>query len=467
MAIKAGQILHAMNRSVVDRIQTAGAGNLNIPTEKIRELGNYQTVATVRDIPDLSFNLDCLDVDTEVEALLTGVSSADVETEAFGDPDGATPTEAAEYDLLQNYAVNITSPWKSRQGDFDVIRAVAIPALTLEQASYRYGLRENAGETFTLRGDSIFYIPGSVWTYETAGDGATDAFLFTVQAPPPPPGKTGPVGDETVTALLYEEGGEQRYALEVSINYERLVKGDDYTETNAGIELTQRYIDRAGVPGLTDKVCIVFGYDPADLPGGEDVWGQAVHQGLTVKPAAVRGKDLDLYVALTEPNQAPVWDADQPNGFRRWSDVQAFNVDWRVTIEDDFEFGNSRAVNRDYSDSPEVTGSVEVRHRNLEAMFEKLYQITGVTPGDVIGPQSSLTVHVLLVLKNPEGHGTTSRDVGQVLKTLYIPDARFVLPGYEGRVQQKLNQTMNFDSDGGFLKVFKGKPSDSQFMAIA
>src|SRR5688500_6935187 len=77
MAIKAGQMLHVGNDSVViDRIQTAGPGNLKTPTEKIYELGNYKRVATIRDLPDLSFTLESLDVSTELEAMLLQVDPA-------------------------------------------------------------------------------------------------------------------------------------------------------------------------------------------------------------------------------------------------------------------------------------------------------------------------------------------------------------------------------------------------------
>jgi hypothetical protein len=445
MAIKAGQILHAMNRSVVDRIQTAGAGNLNIPTEKIRELGNFQTVATVRDLPDLSFNLDCLDVDTEIEALLTGVSADNVASQPLGN---GLAVAAAQYDLLTNYPVDITSPWKSRQGAYDVIRSVAVPHLTLEQASYRYGLQENAGETFTLRGDSIFYIPGSVETLEAVGTGSATNFPFEV---------TRGASSWLVDALLYVEAGTNLYALNVSVDGQRQVLGAD-----ADFIADNQSITFNTAPANGAKIRITFGYDPAtsDPAGLDDTWPQSVHQGLSIKPAAIRGKDLDLRIAIVANNVAPTV-AD----FVRWTDVQSFNVDWRVTIEDDFEFGNPRAVNRDYTDSPEVTGAVEVRHRDVEAMFVKLQEITGVSANQVIGAQSSRTVHLLLQLRNPEGHGTTSQPDGTILKSLYIPDARFVLPGYEGRVQQKLNQTINFDSDAGAFKVFKGAPINSQFVA--
>jgi hypothetical protein len=127
------------NNFVVDRIQTGGPGNLNIPQDKVYELGNYQSVGIVRDVPDLTFSLDCLDVDTEIEALLTG----SVDPGA-----GATSTK---YTLGTSKPIDILSPWKSPYGDFAIVRGVAIPNLALESASYRYGLRDNAGEQFSLR----------------------------------------------------------------------------------------------------------------------------------------------------------------------------------------------------------------------------------------------------------------------------------------------------------------------------
>jgi hypothetical protein len=42
------------------------------------------------------------------------------------------------------------------------------------------------------------------------------------------------------------------------------------------------------------------------------------------------------------------------------------------------------------------------------------------------------------------------------VKTLYIPDARFTVPGVQGRVQQKTEVTFNFSSDGGTLLVYSG-----------
>lgn len=427
MAIKAGQILHAMNQFVVDRIQTGGPGNLNIPTERIYELGNYESVAIVRDIPDLSFNLDCLDVGTEVEALLTKGES-NYSTDPDADADGTM------YDLNTAKPIDIVSPWKPGQtaaSPFQAVRGVAIPQLSLESASYRYGLRDNAGETFTLRGDSIFYTPAHPWTQVEPGDGVTTAFTFDAD------------GSGPHTASTYNAGGTNTYALNVSVNGEYQRLGVDYTETSSGITFTT-------APANGAVIRIVYAADVGDYPqDGNDPYGHVVHQGVSVKPAAIKGKDIRVLVGTAGAT---------PTLTDKWTDVQSFNLDWRLTLEDDFEFDNAKAVSREPTGPPELSGSVELKPQTVEALFAKLEQITGVTAGQVIGPQSSVQVPLAVQLKNPGSGGTSAVAEGAVLKTLYVEDARFSIPGYEGRANQKLVQTINFESDTGDLKVYKGDP---------
>lgn len=423
MSIKAGQILHAMNQFVVDRIQTAGAGNLNIPTEKIYELGNYQSVAVVRDIPDLTFGLDCLDVDTEVEAILTGSMNPGA------DPRGTDGLSGTKYSLANSVPVDIVSPMKSAQGAFDIVKGVAIPHLTLESASYRYGLRENAGENFSLRGDSIFYVPGTPYVQTEVGDGVTTVFAFGTDGAGSTPSFT------PLTALLYNEQGENIYALNVSVDGVRATRGVDFTDDPSGVTFLV-------APTSGAQIRITFG------SGTSVMYDQSAHQGISVKPAAIRGKDIQVYVGTNGATPAAAF---------RWSDVQSFNVDYRVTIEDDFEFGNVRAVSREYADAPQVTGSIEMKPLSTKTFFDKLQQITGVPTSEVIGPQSSVVLPIEVRLLNPDSGGQSTVPPGTVLKTLYIPDARFTIPGYEGRAQQKMVATMNFESDAGILEVFKGR----------
>jgi hypothetical protein len=437
MAIKAGQILHVANQFVVDRIQTGGPGDLNIPTEKVFELGNYQSVGIVRDVPDLSFTLECLDVDTEVEALLTGST------------DPAADAASTKYELVKNVPLDIVSPWKTPYGDFTAVRGVAIPNLALESASYRYGLTENAGETFTLTGDSIYYIPGHPWQDIATGNGTQTAFPF----------EHGP-------ALLYKEGGKEFYALSVSVDGQRLSRvalADLPARATAGD--TTVYADQAAAAGVTfavapetgSTISIVYGSaDDGVYPQtGNTPYGSSTHQGVAVKPAAIRGKDIDVYFSTAIPGVDLGAGVGAPVEVR-WPDVQSATLDWRVTLEEDREFGNASVVSRDATDVPAVTGSIELRPRSVEAFFTRLRQLTGVAADQVIGPNSSVAGALRIELRNPESGGATGVAAGTVLKTHYVPDARFTIPGYSGAVQSKLNVTVNFESDTGVLETFKG-----------
>jgi hypothetical protein len=41
---------------LINRAQTAGPGKRNVPIE-INELGKYESVATIRDVPDVTFTV--------------------------------------------------------------------------------------------------------------------------------------------------------------------------------------------------------------------------------------------------------------------------------------------------------------------------------------------------------------------------------------------------------------------------
>lgn len=428
MAIKAGQILHVMNQFVVDRIQTGGAGNLNIPQERVYELGNYQSVGLVRDVPDLTFSLDALDVSTEIEALVTG--SSDPHTDALGD---GSVTDASAYALSAWAPVDVISPFKSTQGAYSVVQGVAVPQLSLEQAQYRYGLRQNAGENFSLRGDSIYYIPGTPYLLEYAGDGSNATFPYMTNEATP----------QALTALLYTEQGESIYALNVSVDGVRQNLGTDYTATDTQVVFTT-------APALDAKIRIVIGSTTVSASYPQALNDADGSLGTYAKPTAIRGKDIDVYVGGN--STTPFY----------WHDVQSVQVDWKVNLEADFEFGNPHAVARDFVDAPDVTGTIELKPITVKALFDKLNQMTGVSASDIVGPQSSVTLPIQIRLKNPDFGGATGHPAGTVLKTLWIPDARFQIPGYEGRVSQKVVSQVQFTSDSGTLVVFKGQPKVGQ-----
>ncbi len=501
MAITAGQFLHDAQGFVIDRIQSGGVSNLNIPEEKVYELGNYRAVATVRDIPDLSFELESLDMSTEIEALLLGLDPTDT-------------VEGQEFDFISSIPMDVISPFKAAKGLYNIVKGVIVPYLTLENVTYRFGNRQNATQSFTLRGDSVYYIPGTPYYEEFSGDGVEDEFTLAH------------------TAIPYSESGDTIHVLSVCVvkadgTYKRLFYGEDYTDTTTTFTLE----DATSAPsGSTIRV--VYGSETAAT------YPQTVHQNVSVKPAAVRGKDIDVYVgtptgteevqtltltgatggtftltfdgettstiaynasaatvqtalralsnldtadvAVTGSNGGPYTitfggayvnmdvEAIVPDGtsltgttptavivtttpggytYSRWTGVQSFEVTRRVNIDNDEEFGNKHYVSQDY-DTAEVSGSIVVRSSDMDDLWEKIHQVANVASDQVVGPHTAVALPIEIRLHDP--------DTGDRVKTLYIPDARFTVPALQGRAQQKLETTFSFSSDGGDLTVFEG-----------
>lgn len=408
MAIKAGQILHVGNDSVViDRIQTAGPGNLNIPTEKIYELGNYKSVATIRDVPDLSFTMESLDVSTEIEALLL---------------DNPTYDPLVGYDLSYAKPLEMASQFKagkSATDAFAVVDSVGLPFLVVESVGYRFGLRDNARQTVTLRGDSIFYNPGSTYVDEVVGSGVAGQTLVT-----------------THPAYLTDDGGTRR-VLSVTAGDSRLFKDVDYTETigavAAGAATTTLTFTKA-IPATKKIRAMYASPDVRSYP-------QSVHPDVLVKPAAVRGKDIDIYLGGYDPADVP------GSAVNRLASVQGLSVDYRVTLEKDEEFGNYYAVANDY-EVPAVTGSIDLKSASVQELFALVRKLAGVTdPLKVVGPSNAVPLELDIVIKNGVD--------GSTLKRLHVPDATFTTPGFSGRANTRFTNTINFESDEGSLVVFK------------
>ena len=408
MAIKAGELLHVGNKVLVDRAQTAGPGNLTVPTERIYELGNYQTVAVIRDIPDLTFDMESLDVSAEMEAMLLGV---DFEAS----PDGA------KLDLAKVKPLDVSSLFKmgrTSTNPFDVAASVAIPFLSVESISYRFGLRDNASQSVSLRGDAIFYAQGSAYQQKAVGTNAADQGVLLANPALP---------------YLGDKVNGTKYALGVMLaSGKRLSYGTDYHETvtGSGDARTVTVVVHEPVP-TTDLICIIY-QSPTVA-----VYPQATHAvASATRPAAIKGRDIEIRVggvAITD----------------RWSSVQSVTVEQRLTVEKDEEFGNYQAVASDF-DVPEVSGSVEIRPRDVQELLKRVRQIAGITnTAEVIGPNQAVPLPLEVRLHSPEN--------GATLKTLYVPDARFTMPGFSGQVQQKLGVTLNFESDSGVLHAFKGE----------
>jgi hypothetical protein len=153
------------------------------------------------------------------------------------------------------------------------------------------------------------------------------------------------------------------------------------------------------------------------------------------RPSAIRGRNIEVYVGgilLTD----------------KWNGVQSANIDYRVTLQRDEEFGNNNIVGSDY-DVPETSGSITVKPRDYAELYDRINQITGAASvTESLGALRRTPLSLDIVLHSPTD--------GTVLKTLSVPDARFTVPGFSGRVQTKLEVSLLWESDSGDLSVFKG-----------
>jgi len=408
MSIKAGMILHDIDGYTIDRIQSAGVSSLNISEEKINELGNYQAVATVRDIPDLSFDLESTDVSAEIEALVVGI-------------DPGTLSGGEEIDFNLSLPIDVISPFKEEKGLFNTINGVAVPYLTLESVTYRFGLRANATQAWTFKGDSMYYTPGTPYYEELGTPNTTPKTLAE-------------------TAIVYDESGTSIYALSVCAKnsttgrYKRLLHGTDYTDTSTTVTLT------ADLSATYDSLHVVYATAATVeyTQAGVNPNGNTVHEGTGVKPAGIRGKDIEVIIGDGAATPTDV----------SWTGVQSIEATRRVTLENDEEFNNYHYVTSDY-DTPDVTGNIVIKPADTDDLMEKIAQIANVPANEVISTFTTLPMTVEIRIKNPD-------DSGNVIKTIYIPDARFKVPAVQGRVQQKLSVTFEFTSDSGTMLVYNG-----------
>ena len=410
MSIRSGQILHVGNGSVIiDRLQTAGPGDVAIPEEKTYELGNYESIDTIYDTPDLTFTMESQDVSTEIEALLTG-----------GDP-----VADSSFDLSLATGIDITSPWKAGKSAgaamYDVEMSVGLPTLVPESISYRFGLRDNARQTVSLKGDSIFYCPGTALVQVAAGTGTAGQTIVTAQ----------PAG-------AYTDGSGSRRVLSVSIGSNRLSRGVDYTVSEgtvtAGFAVTTVTLVSA-VP-TTSEVRVMY------FTNAVTTYPQAVHPLPTVKPSAVRGRDIDIYVGGYDPLDIP---GSQAN---RWTGVQSVTLDWRVALSKEEEFGNYQATSQEF-DTPTASGQVEILPRDADALLQRLRQISGVSNvNEAIGAGLTTPLPLDIVIKNGAAGGA-------VLKRLNVEAARFTIPGYSGRANDKSTMTLSWSDDKGKVIAYK------------
>jgi hypothetical protein len=410
MSVHAGTILHVAGNNVIDRIQSAGLGDVRVPIETIREVGNYLVVDKVPGEPDFTFTMEGYDVSTDLIAFLTGQIGALASGSApgSGDPDGT------EYRWEDVGPVNIASPWKdAATGSAGVIAAGhLVPGYHPTRLRYRFGVTDFATQEAELSGGAFYYAGRAPVEEFAVGDGAITDFVTS---------------EPTVH---YRRGGavgtEFRDVFGVIVGKTLMIPDVDYTVAGGdGAPATISFTDAPA-----NGARIRFAY----FTTAAKAYPQTVHAATIVKPGAVRGRNIKIYLGEGGDRQ-------------RVGGVQTWELEATVEGDIEREMGSEEAVGRTINGT-DTTGNMAVRAKDHAAFLALLSKVTGVADDEVFGFFNQNTIPMEVVIENPK--------TGQPLKTIVVDDAQFQPPGTPARVNTPTDFGFRWDSLNGTFREFKG-----------
>lgn len=412
MSVHAGSILTVGGNNVIDRIQSAGLGDVRLPIETIREVGNELVVDKVPGEPDFTFTMESLDVSTDLMAFLTGKVGAS----GSAAPPGSADPDGTEYKWEDCEFVNIASPWKDpTTGSAGSISAGhLVPAYYPTRTRYRFGVTNNATHEVELAGGEFYYAKYAPVEEYATGDGADTTFVTS---------------ENTVE---HRVGGpastEYRNVFGVIVNGVLQVEGIDYTVTGGnGTPATITFTEAPANGHL-----IRFSYFSTEAKA----WPQTVHASVLTKPGAVRGKNINVYLGSGGARQ-------------RVASVQSVELEATVEGEVEREMGNDQIVGRTIN-GRDCTGTITIRSKDADAFFAILSKVTGVATDEVFGYFNHESIPLEIAIENP-------KNPTQILKTLYVSDAQFQPPGTPARVNTPTDFAIRFDSESGTFSEFKGE----------
>lgn len=413
MSIRAGSILHLGGNNVIDRIQSAGLGNVNLPIETVREVGNREIVDKIPQEPDFTFSMNSLDVSTDIMAFLTGAAPGG---EGSAAAPGASDPEGTQYNWLDCQFVNVPSPWKNpNSGSAGIIEAGhLIPGYYPTKISYSFGVTDNAQMTVELSGGSFYYFEGTPREADFTGNGATTAFETPELA--------------VHTRIGGAEGETFKTVFGVLVDGELMTEGVDFTVAGG-----------AAKPGT--KATVTFLVAPAN---GSDIriayftsvahaYPQTVHASTIVKPGAVRGRNVVILI----------------NGVRLGG-VQSATLEATVEGEVERELGTEDITGR-VNNGTDCNGTFVFRAKNKDAFFDALQKVSNVSREEVYGWFNDHEVKLEIQIENP-------KNPSKIIKTLLVEDAKVQPPGTPAQVNQATDFSFSFSSVNGTFAEVKGKP---------
>lgn len=411
MSVQAGSIIHLQGDNVIDRIQSAGLGDVRLPVETIREVGNREVVDQVPGEPDFTFTIESLDVGTDLMAWMTGKRSAGT---ASASAPGASDPDGTGYNWLDCQFLNIPSPWKDPvTGSAGVVEAGhLIPAYYPTRYTQRFGVTDNATMSVEMAGGSFYYGKFAPREDYFDGDGGTTDFV---------------TDENTIHHRLGgAEGTTYRDVFGVIVDGVLQVEDTDYTVSGGdGSPATISFVTAPA--NNADIRCCYFTDAATSFP-------QAVHASSLVKPGAVRGRNIRIEIDGS-----------------RIGNGQSFEMEATIEGEIERELGNDEIIGRTVNGS-NCTGTFTIRAKDADAFFNIMQAVTGVAQDEIYGWFNNNTVVLDVKIENPKNPGT-------YIKTIRIDDAKFQPPGTPARVNSPTDFAIQFQSVDGTFTEYKGEPA--------
>jgi hypothetical protein len=415
MSIQAGTLIYVGGNAVIDRLQSAGLGNVKVPIDVVREVGNPNVVDKVPQEPDFTFTLESFDVSTQLEAWLTG----QIGDGTIAGAPGAGDAAGTAYNIDSDHCVyvNVCSPWRDPTSPTaNVHFGHLVPGYYPKSVKYSFGVTASSSETIELQGGAFYYQSNAPVEEMHTGDGTTTTFATASAAVP------------------YREGGAGgtvfRSIFGVIVAGQLQANGVDYTTTPTNSP-TPAIASVTFLTAPPSGAVIKFGY----FTTATRQYPQAVHASAIVKPAAVRGRNICVYVG-------------SGSGRVLVPMVQSATLEYTVDGAIEYEFCTPEAVGYNINGT-DVTGQIVSRARDFTQLAALIAKVTGVSSAEVTGWLNQNTIPLDIEIHDP-------KNSANILKTLHVSDAIFDTPDTPAKVNSPTDFTFGWQSQSGTYTTFKG-----------
>ena len=432
MTVKAGTIVTVAGHTVIQRLQSQGLGDVRIPINTIREIGNDSVVDKVPGEPEFTFSMESLAVDNSIEALLHGEIAT-----GTGPTNGAGYGDAAgtEYPWTEAQPLTICSPWKDPQsyGSGNVIAGHIIPGYFPSKLDYKFGVTENASITAELRGGTFYYGLGAP-TEDTLLASAGNKGPYTTLEP----------------VIRYRVGGVEGTTfygiLGLLVNGVQMVQGEDYVENETpgpiGGTAVLGFTFTSYTPKAGDTIRVAYFTDNAHA------YPTSVQESSLILPGAIRGRNIKLSVSTISID--PDTGVETFGAWQMVYGVQTVTLSASFDITPERELANDKIISYTVNGT-DVTGTLTQHAKDASAFFNLIAQSTGLnTQQELVGWLNINPLRLKIELQNP-------RNPSEVLKTLYVPDAFITIPGTPAKANAVVDFSMSWESITGVFSAYQGE----------